>query len=329
MNNRRNLLIVLGASVLAAPLGSFAQQPGKVWRIGYLSPGARPASLEAGVHGIFLRGMRDLGYVEGKNFVIEWRFADGKYERLAGLAAELVKLKVDVIVALPSPAIRAAQQATTTIPIIMGNTSDPVGAGFVASLARPGGNITGLSNLGGEISVKHLELLMAMVPKLSRVAVLGNPGSTTHSVHIRNAVTAAQRTDIRIVSVEARTAEDIERGFASMPRERIDAVIVATDNFFIGQRKLIADLAVKYRLPTIHGHSAHPPAGGLMSYAAVVDSQRVAVYVDKIFKGAKPADLPVEQPTRFELIVNRKTAKALGLTIPPEIMVRVDKVIEW
>ena len=273
--------------------------------------------------------MRDLGYVEGKSFIVDWRFADGKYERLPGFAAELVKLNVDVIVAAPSPAIRAAQQATSTIPIVMAGTGDPVGAGFVVSLARPGGNITGLSNVGGEISAKYLELLLAIVPRLSRVAVLGNSGSATHSAVLKNVITSAQKLGIQVVSVEAQTPEQIERGFSSMPHERIGAVIIALDAFLAQQRKQIADLAVKFRLPSIF-NSAYAEAGGLIGYSQRTGEnyQRAAVYVDKILKGAKPSDLPVEQPTKFELIINRRTANALGLTIPQSLLISADKVIE-
>jgi putative ABC transport system substrate-binding protein len=328
MNNRRRLLVAFGAGAFTAPLRTFAQQPAKVYRIGFL--GAASAAASARQVERFRVGLRELGYVEGKNLVIDWSFADGKYERLPGFAAEFVKMKVDVIVAAPSPAIRAAQQATTTIPIVMAGTGDPIGAGFVASLARPAGNITGLSNVGGEISVKHLELLMAMVPTLSRVAVLGNPGSTTHSTIVKNVVASAQKGNVRVVSLKARTPEEIERGFSSMRRERVDAVIVAVDGFLTSQRAQIAELAAKYRLPSIFGTSSYPQVGGLMSYSQKDQQenyQRAAIYVDKILKGAKPADLPVEQPMRFELIINRKTAKALGLTIPQSLLMSA-KMIE-
>ena len=329
MNTRRRIVLALGAGALAAPLASFAQQkPAKVARIGFLCAGS--ASGYAPMVEALRTGLRDLGYVEGKNIVIEYRWADGKYERLPAFAAELVKIKVDIIVAAPSPAIRAAQQATTTIPIVMASTGDPVGGGFVASLARPGANITGLSNIGGEISAKHLELLMTTMPKLSRVAVLGNPGSSTYSAHLKNVQTSARKVNVRVVSVEARTPEEIERGFSSMSLEHIDAIIIAADAFLISQTKQIADLAVKYRLPSILGYSEYAQAGGLMSYSQNVleNYRRAATYVDKIFKGAKPGDLPVEQPTKFELVVNMKTAKALGIKIPDSILVQATRVIE-
>jgi putative ABC transport system substrate-binding protein len=275
--------------------------------------------------------MGERGYVEGKNLIIEWRFADGEYERLPALAAELVRLKVDVIVASTSPAIRAAQKATTTIPIVFPTTGDPVGSGFVASLARPGGNITGLSNVNLDISAKLLELLMTMVPRLSRVAVLGNPGSSTYAAILKSIQAAALKiVGVRVFSVEARTREEIERGFVLMTQERADGVIVAADPFLILQARQIALLAVQHRLPSITQPPVYAEAGGLMSYGqSIADSHRyAAAYVDKILKGAKPADLPVEQATKFMLVVNMKTAKALGLTIPPSLLLRADRVIE-
>jgi len=325
---RREFLFALGAGALATPVSSVAQQPPKVWRIGYLSPRVRMDSLP--YERAFLQGMSELGYVEGKNVVVEWRFADGAYERLPYLAADLVRLNVDVIVAPSSSAIRAAQQATKTTPIVFISTGDPVGSGFVASLAQPGGNITGLSNTNLDVSAKLLELLVTMVPRLSRVAVLGNPGSSTHSAILKNVRAAAlTRAGVRVLSVEARTREEIERGFGRMTQERADSVIVAADAFLNQQAQYIAPLALKRRLPSISQPRVYVEAGGLMSYGQnTADSYRhAATYVDKILKGAKPADLPVEQPTKFELVVNLKTAKALGLTIPESIRIRADEVI--
>jgi putative ABC transport system substrate-binding protein len=329
MNNRRKLLIMLGAGALAAPLGSFAQQQGKIWRVGFLSL-RRPASLNSDFYGAFLQGMRDLGYVEGKNLVIEWRFADGKLERLPELAAELVKLKVDVIVAAGPQAISAAQKATVTIPIVMATAPDPVGSGFVKSLAHPGGNITGLSNISADISPKQLEMLLSIVPKLSRVAVLVNPTNSSHATVLKNVQGAAQRIAVTILSLDARTPQEIEKAFSAMAREKAGAVIVARDGLLIQQARQIAALAVKYRMPSIHGIREYVEAGGLMSYGpSLTDNfRRAATYVDKIFKGAKPGDLPVEQPTKLELIINGKTAKALGLTIPQSLLISADKVIE-
>ncbi len=328
MNNRRKLMVALGAGALAAPFASFAQAPAKVWRIGYLSPQSR---LNPPYDRAFLQGMGEHGYVEGKNLIIEWRFSDGEYERLPALAAELVRLKVDVIVASPSPAIRAAQKATSTIPIVFPTTGDPVGSGFVASLARPGGNITGLSNVNLDVSAKLLELLRTMAPRLSRVVVLGNPGSSTHSAILKSIQAATLKiVGVQVFSVEARTLEEIERGFVMMKQKRADGVIVAGDPFLILQAQKIALLAVQHRLPSIAQPPVYAEAGGLMSYGQnIADGYRyAAAYVDKIFKGAKPADLPVEQPTRFELVINLKTAKALGLTIPQSLLISATRMIE-
>ncbi len=274
--------------------------------------------------------MRELGYVEGKNLVIEWRSADGKYERFPLLAAELVQLKVDVIVTVTPPATSAAQKATTTIPIVMGTTGDPVGNGFIKSLARPGGNITGLTSIVSDLGPKHMEMLLSMVPRLSRVAVLLNPDNLAHIGVLKNVQAAAQRTSLKILPVKARTPQEIENAFSLMTREHAGAVIVAGDGFLTQQRRQIAELAVKNRLPSITGIKEYPETGGLMSYGQNLADQyrRAAVYVDKILKGAKPGDLPVEQPTRLALVINRKTAKALGLTIPQSLLIMADKVIE-
>ena len=330
MTTRRQLLLALGAGALAAPLASFAQQQGKAWRVGFLSARRRPASLDTDYYGAFPRGMRDLGYVEGKNLAIEWRFADGEYERLPGMAAELVQLKVDVIMALGAPAIVAAQKATTTIPIVVVTGVDPVDAGFVKSLARPGGNITGLSNLAGDISAKHLEMLLATMPTLARVAVLMNPANSTHAAFLKNVQYAAQKAGIKVLPVEAQTPQEIERAFSTMAREHVGAVIVALDPFFIQQGPQIAVQAGKHRLPSIFANREYAEAGGLLSYGQnqLDIYRRAATYVDKILKGAKPADLPIEQPTKLELVINLKTAKALGLTIPQSLLLRADEVIQ-
>jgi len=330
LNKRRNLVIALGASVVLLPLLSLAQQPAKVWRVGFLSQRARPDSLESGVFGAFRRGMRDLGYVEGKNLEIEWRFADSRFQQLPDLAAELVRLRVDVIVSVGNPSTSAAQQATATIPIVMGTAPDPVGSGFVASLARPGGNITGLSNLATDIGPKHLEMLLGLVPKLSRVVILMNPANQSHVVTVKNVQAAAQRTNVKILAFEARTVPEIEKAFSAMVREKAGAVIVARDGLFTQQDRQIAELAAKHGLPTISGHREFVEAGGLISYGQnnAEHYRRAAMFVDKIFKGAKPGDLPVEQSTKFELFINRNTAKALGLTIPQSMLISADKVIE-
>ncbi len=286
--------------------------------------------MNTGRYNPFLEGMRELGYIEGKNLLIEWRFADGKSERLSGFAKELVNLNLDVIVAAGTAATSAAQKVTTTIPIVMTNASNPVGSGFVKSLAHPGGNITGLSSITGDLSPKHMEMLLSMVPKLSHVAVMVNPGNSSHKVTLKNVQAAAQRTGIKIVPVEAQTPQEIENAFTVMAREHTGAVIAVSDSFFIQQRRQIAELAAKHRLPSISARREYAEAGFLMSYGqnSADNYRRAATYVDKIFKGAKPGDLPVEQPTKFELFINRKTAKALGLTIPQSLLISADKVIE-
>jgi len=329
MKTRRRLLIALGASALAAPLASFAQQQTKVWRIGILSVRSRPGSLEADRYGAFLKGLRELGYIEGKNIVIEWRFAEGKYERLPGLAAQLVGLRVDVLAVVNTAVIRAARQATGTIPIVMFTSTDPVGSGFVASLARPGGNITGLSNVIGDLAPKYVELLAVVVPKLSRVAVLLNPANTQHRPIFNNIQTIAAKAGIKAFPVEAETPQKVEGAFAAMVQQRAEAMIVVTDSLFADYLPQIVGLAARNRMPAMFPDRGYVDAGGLMSYGQdFADSyRRAATYVDKILKGAKPAELPVEQSTKFELVVNRKTAKALGLTIPQELLLRADEVI--
>lgn len=330
MIKRRKLVVLLGAGALTAPFACFAQQPGKVWRVGVLVPGSRPASLDHAFSGAFPPRMRELGYVEGKNLIIEWRFADGNWERLPGLAAELLQLKVDVILAQGNQAVSAAQKATTTIPIVMGNANDPVGMGFVDSLARPGRNITGLSTMSVDLSPKYLELLLGMAPKSSRVAVLADPANPVQFVVLKNIQAAAQKVGVTILAVEARSLKEIESAFLVMIKGKAQAFIFASTPLFGQHRHRIAELAIKNRLPLISSFREYVEAGGLMSYGPNPSDnwRRAATYVDKILKGAKPADLPVEQPMTFELFINGKTAKALGLTIPPSILVRADRVIE-
>lgn len=277
------------------------------------------------------KGLRELGYAEGKNLQITWRYADGRYDRFAGLAAELVRLKMDVIVTGGPTATGAAQKVTTTIPIVMANSDDPVESGFVRSLARPEGNITGLSNLSGELGPKQLELLLGMVPGLARVAVLVNPANASSvAMVLKPLQAAAQSKRIAMSSVEARAPQEIDAAFARVVREKAEAVIVVQDALFSQQRGRLADLAAKHRLPTIGRDPYYAEAGGLMSYGpdALDNFRRVATYVHKIFKGAHPGDLPVEQPTKFALIVNRKTAGALGLAIPQSVLLRAEQVIE-
>ena len=328
MMKRRKFLSAFGLSALTTPLACFAQQQRpKVARIGLLEPAS--ASSDANLREALIAALRALGYAEGKNIVIEYRWAEGKYERLPSLAAELVQMKMDVIVA-SAVAIHAAQQATSSIPIVMVRTGDPVGSGFVASLSRPGRNITGLSNINIDVSSKYLELLRAAVPKLSRVAVLANPDNPRHPEFLKRIHATAKVHSVKILPAQASTASQIELAFAATRQERAEALMVLPDAFLFGQAGRIAELAAQHRLPSIHARREYVEAGGLMSYGENVAEHysRAATYIDKILKGARPGDLPVEQPTKFELAVNLKTAKAIGLTIPQELRLRADKVIE-
>ena len=324
---RRKLLLTAGV-LLAAPLAAIAQQQPKVWRIGFLYHRSRAASLD--VLDAFLQGMRELGYFEGKNLLIEWRFADGKYDRLPGMAAELVIMKVDLIVAANAAGVKAVQQLTTTIPIVMVAVADAVAAGLIKNLSRPGGNTTGMSNLASEIGVKHLELLRAIVAKLSRVGSLANADNPEHRIWDTSIRTSAQRNRIEVVSLSARTAQEIESAFAAAIRARVEAVLVQPDGFFIQQREQLAVLAIRHRVPSIFSFRQHVAAGGLMSYGPILTEiyRHTATYVDKILKGAKPGELPVEQPTKFALVLNLNTFKALGLVVSQELLLRADEVIE-
>ena len=325
-DRRRTLLGATLGAVALVPLASWTQEQSKVWRIGFLAADASSTRVYDG----FQQGMRELGYIQGKNCSIAWRFADGRYERLPSLAAELVRLNVDIIVAGTALSVQAAHQATATIPIVMVAVPDPVGEGFATSLSRPGGNITGLTNIVTEVSIKHLELLRTAVPKLSRVAVLINPLNPSDSLILEQIQGAAYPIGVKVVPVEAGIAKQIEAGFGAMIRERTQALIVAADAYFDVQRDQIAKLAVENRLPTISSNREMTEAGGLMSYGQDLGEhyQRAATYVDKILKGAKPGELPIEQPTVLRLVINSKTARALGLAIPRELELRADKVIE-
>jgi len=328
MKTRRDFLIMLGAGALAVPLTPHAQQQGKVWRVGILSVGNRASNAPAIT--TFIKGLSDLGYVERKNLVIDARYADGNRERLSALAKELVQSKVDAILANSSLSVQATRLATQTIPIVMTGVGNPVGSGFVASLARPGGNITGLSNVSIEVSSKYLELLHAAVPKLSRVAILINPAHPNHPTVLKQVQTGAQRINVKVVPYEVRTIGDFDRVLAEVMRDHPGGLIVPTDPAFPMKYHEIAELALKHRLPTLFGSASGVEAGALLGYVSNSSDMfvRAAAMVDKIFKGTRPADIPVELPTRFELAVNLKTAKALGITIPQTIMVRADRVIE-
>jgi ABC-type uncharacterized transport system substrate-binding protein len=328
MIRRREFIMLLGGAAGTWPLAARAQQTGKVWRVGWLSGGSREATSR--LDGAFLQGMRELGYVEGRDFVMESRFADGKYERYPEFAAEFVRLKVDLILTGATSAIRTLQRATTTIPIVLAYSTDPVGNGFVASLARPGGNITGLAALSDDTSPKQLELVVTVVPSVSRIGLLGNPSSPVYGDVRKGTLNAAQRAGLSLISVEARDSEEIEKAFVAFDKEHVQAFIAAGDAVFFTQRRQIAELALKNRLPSIFSQREYAEAGGLMSYGENLSDffRRAASFVDKILKGAKPGDLPIEQPTRFNLVINRKTADALGITIPSQLYIFADEVIE-
>ncbi len=332
MNRHSALVVTLALGLLAAPLAADAQQGGKAHRIGLLLPGSPPApSASLPTLDAFLQGLRELGYVEGRNVAIEYRWAGGKLEPLQDLAAELVRLNVDVIVTSTFRAIQAAKKATSTIPIVMATVGDPVVTGLVASLARPGGNITGLSLLAPELAGKRLELLKETLPGLSRVAVLWNSASPAMGYTFRETRVAAEQLGVKLQSLEVQgDPTDFERAFALVIKERPDGLFVTLDAFTSLHRGRIAELAARHRLPAIYELREYVDAGGLMAYGPSSRDlwRRAATYVDKILKGAKPADLPVEQPTKFELIINLKTAKALGLTIPQSVLMRADQVIE-
>ena len=330
MTTRRQFIGLLAGGLLAAPRGSLAQPASKGARIGFLYYGSRQSSLDTGRYNAFMQGMGELGYTEGKNFTLEARFADGKAERLPALAAELVRLKVDVIVATGSPVYRVLQHSTTTIPVVATVTFDPVSDGYAASMARPGGNFTGLSLGAGDLGPKLLELLKAAVPKMSRVAVLLNSGNPAHPQRVIRIMSAAQKVGVQVWLAEVGTVQEIEREFAVMTKERANAAIIVADGLFLQESQSIAAQALKHRLPSISQLRELTEAGGLMSYGpnSVDNFRRVATYVDKILKGAKPGDLPFEQPTRYQLVINRKTAASLGLTIPEALLRQADEVIQ-
>jgi putative ABC transport system substrate-binding protein len=322
-------VLTLCALFFALCHSASAQQPTKVPRIGYLV-GSSLSPISDGTNA-FRQGLRELGYVEGKNVVIEWRGADGNRDRQRALAAELVRLKVDVIVASSGGDTRAAKEATTMIPIVMASADDPVKSGFVASLARPGGNITGLSTLSPELSGKRLELLREIIPKLSRVAVFGTSSSPGNAHALQEIELAAGAFRVKLQYLDVLTIKDIEPAFRSAVKGRADAVLeIVSGSIRSGQRKEITALAIKNRLAVMFERPEFVEAGGLMSYGVSLSdlARRAATYVDKIFKGAKPADLPVEQPRKFEFIINLKTAKQIGLKIPPNVLARADRVIK-
>jgi ABC-type uncharacterized transport system substrate-binding protein len=305
-----------------------AQQPKRIPQIGYISYGS--VEIEKSWLAVLQQGLRELGYLEGKNIVIEQRHAAGRSEKLPELLAELIRLKVDVLVAAGDPAAHAAKEATSAIPIVMVSSPDPVGTGLIASLAHPGGNVTGLSDFHAGVITKRFEVLKDVVPLMSRVAVLLNPANRSNTLQLKDIQATAPAFRVTIISLEAKGPDDIDGTFAAIGKERPGALLVVGDKLFASQQNRIFEFVGKSRLPAIYSQRGYVEAGGLMSYGTNFADQyrRVATYVDKILKGAKPADLPVEQPTKFELVVNLKAAKQIGLTVPPSVLFRADKVIK-
>lgn len=324
------LVTILTLVLPAAPLIAQSQTPGKMYRIGWLGTAVQTESDKERIWGPFYRRLAELGYVEGKNTVVERRYLEGKLERFPDLAAELVRLNVDVIVTVGQPATQAAQKVTRNVPIVMTGVVDPVGAGIVASLARPSGNTTGISLLSADLVTKRLEFLKAIVPEVSSVGVFRNPGNRSNELQFEGIKTTAEALTVRLQPISVRGPNDVEIAFQAATRGQAGALMVLDDPVIYDQRAQIAALAVKNRLPSVGGLTGFAEAGGLMSYGTYLPEhfRQAATYVDRILKGAKPAELPVEQPAKFELVINLKTAKAFGLTIPQSIMLRADRVIE-
>jgi len=322
---RREFLGIAGA-VAILPFAANGQA--RTYRIGFM--GNSTAALETNLVNSFRDGLRELGYEEGRNIVIEYRWADGQYERFPALVAELLAAKVDVIVTAGTPAALVVKKATTTVPLIMVAVGDPVGTGLVSSLARPGGNLTGLSSVAPDLEGKRLELLRQVVPSLSYVAMFINSANPFHTVSVRQARAAAEALGVKLEPHDIRKSEDLDRAFAAMRKERPDALLILADRVFLHNRQRMMDFTKELRLPSVNAYTELVEAGGLMSYGPSYENmhKRAAIYVDKIFKGAKPADLPIEQPTSFTFIVNLKAAKVLGVTVPPTLLSLADKVIE-
>ena len=325
---RRNFVALLGGAVAAWPFAARAQHGGKIPRVGFM--GNSTAALEANLIGPFREGLREHGYEEGRNVDIVFRWAEGRYERFPALIAELIAAGVDVIVTAGTPAALAVKKATSTVPVVMAAIGDPVGSGVVQNLARPGGNITGLSAIAPDLEGKRLELLREVVPHLANVAFFLNPANEFHTVSMRQALTAAQALNIRLQPREVSKSEDLEPALASIVTEKPDGLLILADRVFLHNRQRMMDFATEHRLPSVNAYRELVEAGGLMSYGPDYGEmhRRAADYVDRILKGARPGDLPVEQPTRFTLIVNLKASKALGLEVPPTLIARADDVIE-
>ena len=327
MTSRRTFLATVISGSLAPSLAALAQQAGKVYRIGFVwdTPAVWPHALEA-----FRQGLRDLGWIEGRNIIIEYRWAEGRFDRLGGLMEELVQLKVDLIVAPTSIYTGAAKRATLTIPIVFVSHADPIGSGHVASLARPGANATGLTIIMSETMAKSLELLKATIPGLTRVAVIWDPATPSHVPGVKALEAVVGTLGLRLQALAVRGATEFDTAFSAIVRERAGAVLVLSTPLFMGEAKQLAELALTHKVPTMFGPREHVEAGGLLSYGPDRADlyRRAAAYVDKILKGANPANLPVQQATKFELVINLKTAKALGLTIPQAVLLRADEVIQ-
>ncbi len=323
------LAVVLTLSLFAAPRAAHAQQVGKVSRIGYLALGLRPVPGSDPTFDAFLQGLRELGHVEGRNVALEIRYAEGRNERFPTLAAELVNLKVDVLIAESTPAAIAAKQASSTVPVVMVSVGDPVGAKLIDSLAHPGGNLTGLSLVAPELSAKRLDLFKQTLPKLSRVSVLWNSANVGMRLRVQQTEIAAQTLGVTLQSVAVESPDDFDAVFAALSKDRPESLLVMADTVTATNRSRIVEFAARNRVPAIYEARVFVEAGGLMSYGLDFSNhyRRVAFYVDRILRGAKPADLPVEEPTKFELVINLKTAKALRLTIPQSVLVRADQVI--
>jgi putative ABC transport system substrate-binding protein len=325
---RRELLALLGGAAFAWPLVALAQQRTKPWVIGFIG-GGETLPTESPFNGL-ARGMRELGYAEGRDFVIEWRSARGHYERFPEIAQQLVRDNVDVIVLGTSAAVRPAQQVSKTTPIVMAYSTDPVGSGFVASFSEPGGNVTGLAGSSADTSPKHLELILKVVPALSRIGLIGNPDNPNQSPILKSTQDAANKIGLASLPVDVRKPEDLDFAFARLSKERVQAIKVIPDALFFAQRERVAELALRHKLPSIFVQRESAAAGGLMSYGESLTEfyRRAATFVDKILKGAKPRDLPIEQPPTFQFVINLKTAKALGLDIPQTLLAIADEVIE-
>ena len=325
---RREFITLLSGIVAAWSLAARAQQPAKIPRIGFL--GNSTATMEANLIGPLRDGLRELGYEEGRNVIIEFRWADGKYDQFPALVAELLAAKVDVIITAGTPATLAIKKATSTVPLVFIAVGDPVGTGVVPNLGRPGGNITGLSSIAPDLEGKRLELLREVVPKLSHVAFFLNPANAFHTASMRQARVAAQSLGIKLQPMEVNKSEQLDGAFASIVKEKPDALLILADRVFLHNRKRMMEFAIQQRLPSVNAYRELVEAGGLISYGPSYEDmhRRAAVYVDKILKGTKPADLPIEQPTKFTLLINLKTAKTLGLTVPPTLVARADELIE-